>query len=200
MPDETSLLAAFQSEDPSAAFTTLFETYADPIYRLALSVCKDTHSAEDVVQETFLSALTHRHQFQGRSSLGTWLYRIAYNACHDRLRKKAEDALPEEEPQDTNGSPLPMPKSLVEWRWSPEEILADQEARRELENAVAELPENLRVVFLLRDIENLSTEETAEALEISPGAVKVRLHRARLELRERLSAYFAERLPGENVL
>jgi RNA polymerase sigma-70 factor (ECF subfamily) len=190
--DEAELLAKFHSEDPRAALATLFETYADPIYRLALSILADPDMAEDIVQETFLAALTHRQQFEGRSKISTWLYRIAYNASHDRLRKKVEEPLPEEEPDPDDNISIPLPKALVEWRWLPEEILANHEARHELEKAVSALPESLRVVFLLRDIEALSTEETAEATGISDGAVKVRLHRARMELRERLSGYFAE--------
>ncbi len=192
--DETELLAKFRSDDPRTALATLFENYADAIYRLALSIVADPDVAEDVVQETFLSALTHRQQFQGRSKISTWLYRIAYNASHDRLRVKLEEPLPDDDAQSDDDQPLPHPKTIIEWRWLPEEILANQEMRQELDKAVNSLPENLRVVFLLRDIDELSTEETAEAVGISSGAVKVRLHRARLELRERLSEYFAERV------
>lgn len=192
MVDEAELLEIFHSEDPHPALSILFENFADAIFRLALSIVGDESLAEDIVQETFLSALTHRCQFEGRSKIATWLYRIAYNASHDRLRKKKEEPLPDEDGQNDDEMPLPHPKTIVEWRWLPEKILANQEARRELEKAVQSLPENLRIVFMLRDIEGLSTEETAEATGISEGAVKVRLHRARLELRERLSEYFNE--------
>jgi RNA polymerase sigma-70 factor, ECF subfamily len=173
------------------AVAALFEAYADRIYRLALSLLRDPAAAEDIVQETFLQAITHLDRFEGRSSLGTWLYRIAHNASVDRLRRRPEVPLPAEADDD---APVPMPQSLIDWAWTPEEILGDTEALGQVGAAVDRLPESLRVVFLLRDVERLSTEETAEALEISPGAVKVRLHRARLTLREALSGYFSERV------
>jgi RNA polymerase sigma-70 factor (ECF subfamily) len=198
MLDETALIQTFQSATPSEALASLFEAYADRIYRLALGMLADPVTAEDIVQETFLLALTHRHQFEGRSSLGTWLYRIAYNATQDRLRRQPDYPLPSDEAGDDDEGFIPMPKSFIEWRWSPEEISVDRETRQELERAIHSLPERLRAVFLLRDIEELSTEATAETLGITPGAVKVRLHRARLELRERLSAYFEERSHGES--
>jgi RNA polymerase sigma-70 factor (ECF subfamily) len=159
---------------------------------------RDPQAAEDIVQETFLAALTHRHQFEGRSKIGTWLYRIAYNASRDRIRKKKEELLPNEEIEDDDPDPMPMPKQLIAWNWSPEVIVTDEEAKQELQKAIQSLPSSLKAVFLLRDVEELSTEETAEALGISPGAVKVRLHRARLALREKLSSYFAERVSGAN--
>jgi len=198
MLEEASLLEAFKSDEPSQALSVLFERYADPIYRLALGLLRDPQAAEDIVQETFLAALVHRHQFEGRSKIGTWLYRIAYNASRDRIRKKKEELLPNEEIEDDDPNPMPMPKQLIAWNWSPEALVTDEEAKQELQKAIQSLPSSLKAVFLLRDVEELSTEETAEALGISPGAVKVRLHRARLALRERLSSYFAERISGAN--
>jgi len=197
MLEEASLLEAFKSDEPSKALSELFERYADSIYRLALGLLQDTQIAEDVVQETFLAAITHRHQFQGRSKIGTWLYRIAFNASRDRLRKRIEEPLPEEETSDDDTlHPVPMPKSIIAWEFSPEELLASREAKLEMQKAIQTLPASLQAVFLLRDIEELSTEETADALGLSQGAVKVRLHRARLTLRERLSTYFEERVSG----
>jgi len=197
MLEEASLLEAFKSDEPSKALSELFEKYADSIYRLALGLLQDTQIAEDVVQETFLAAITHRHQFQGRSKIGTWLYRIAFNASRDRLRKRIEEPLPEEETSDDDTlHPVPMPKSIIAWEFSPEELLASREAKLEMQKAIQTLPASLQAVFLLRDIEELSTEETADALGLSQGAVKVRLHRARLTLRERLSTYFEERVSG----
>jgi RNA polymerase sigma-70 factor, ECF subfamily len=196
MQNETAVLNAFLSEQPAAALGGLFDLYADRIYRLALGILKDPILAEDVVQETFLSALTHRSQFQGRSGLNTWLYRIAYNACQNHLRQRPVDTLPDEEPDGNDEVKAPLPEALVDWHLTPEQSSLDQETQAELERAISDLPQTLRVVFMLRDIEELSTEETAEALGILPGAVKVRLHRARLMLRERISVYFKERLPG----
>jgi len=194
----TISLDALRCGDP-AALSALFETYADRIYRLALGVLRDPSSAEDIVQETFLSAITHLDRFEGRSSLGTWLYRVAYNASIDRLRRRTDEPLPPDEPEEDpqTGATVPLPKAIVDWTASPERWLSDGEVAAEIDRAIAVLPQSLRVVFLLRDIEGLSTEETAEALGVSEGAAKVRLHRARLALRERLSVYFSERLPRE---
>ena len=196
MSEETELVAALQSEQPEAALGLLFERYADRIYRLALGILGDTGSAEDVVQDTFLSALTHRQQFEGRSSLATWLYRIATNASLSRLRERSPLPLPEEDPVSDEGAVIPLPKELTEWRFTPDQMLLDGELREELDKAVQRLPDSLRVVFLLRDVQELSTEETADIVGISVGAVKVRLHRARLELRERLAEYVAETMGG----
>jgi RNA polymerase sigma-70 factor (ECF subfamily) len=194
MFEDTSLLKALQAGE-SGALAVLFEKYADRIYRLALGLLRDPSSAEDVLQETFLAALTHLNQFEGRSSLGTWLYRVAYNNSMGRLRQHREVSLPGDEP-DSDEQDIPLPNSLVAWELTPEEILADEEARAQLDVAIGKLSETLRAVFILRDIEELSTAETAEALGLTESAVKVRLHRARLDLRERLAGYFAERLKG----
>lgn len=192
MPDDAALLAALRGGDRDA-LAPLFDEYADQVYRLALGLLRDPAGAEDVVQDTFLAALSNLDRFQGRSRLGTWLYRVAYNASMDRLRRRREVALPSDD-RDRDEAAAPLPRALVEWRLTPEEILADVEARAYLDTAIAELPASLRAVFILRDIEELSTADTAEALDISTGAVKVRLHRARLALRECLTGYFAERV------
>lgn len=196
MSVDTDLLTAVRAGDP-AALAALFDAHADRVYRLALGLLRDPAEAEDVVQETFLKAMTRLDQFEGRSRLDTWLYRVAYNASLDRLRRRPTDPLPEDDGDD---APALMPQSLVEWSLTPENRLLDGEARAALDAAIQTLPEKLRAVFLLRDIEGLSGEETAEALGLQVGAVKVRLHRARLALRERLAAYFGERLAvsGDN--
>ena len=195
MPSTTSppaiSLDALRSRDPQA-LAALFEAYADRIYRLALSLLRDPSAAEDIVQETFVSAMTHLDRFEGRSSLGTWLYRVGYNASLDWLRRRRDEPLPADEPGDESDA-VPLPRSLVEWTLTPESRQAEGEMAAELDRAIGTLPESLRVVFVLRDVDELSTQETAEALGLTEGAVKVRLHRARLALREKLSAYFAER-------
>lgn len=193
---ESDLLIRFQSDDPASALTELFEAFADPVYRLAMQILEDETAAEDVVQETFLSAITHRSGFEGRSKISSWLYRIAYNAALNRLRKNRELPLPEEDPNDE--SPTPMPSTLVEWTLTPEEVNADKEAGDHLEKAIMSLPMKYRIVFYLRDIEDQSTEQTAGVLGLTETAVKVRLHRARLALRENLSEYFAERRSAIN--
>ncbi len=191
---ERELLAQFQSSDPSLALTELFENYADPIFRLALQLLGDPASAEDIVQETFISAINHRESFEGRSKISSWLYRIAYNAALGRLRARQEEPLPEDEPDDDNS--IPIPRSLIEWTMTPEQMQADSEAADYLQEAVQSLPMKYRVVFFLRDMEDQSTEQTAEILGLTVAAVKVRLHRARFALREMLSEYFSERLAG----
>lgn len=191
MSADNDLLIAARAGDP-AALAALFDAHADRVYRLALGLLRDPAEAEDVVQETFLKAMTRLDQFEGRSRLDTWLYRVAYNASLDRLRRRPTEPLPEDDAGDD--APTVMPQSMVEWRLTPENRLLDGEARAALDAAIQTLPEKLRAVFLLRDIEGLSGEETAEALGLQVGAVKVRLHRARLALRERLAAYFGERL------
>ncbi|NMB53999.1 MAG: sigma-70 family RNA polymerase sigma factor [Leptolinea sp.] len=187
---EDDLFARFRSSDPAPALSELFDTYADPIYRLAVNLLGDADSAEDVVQETFVSAITHRETFEGRSRLSSWLYRIAYNAALARLRSRREDPLPEDEPDEE--SSFPLPRSLVEWTMTPEQMLADSEAAEHLQKAIQSLPLKYRVVFFLRDMEDQPTAQVAEVLGLTETAVKVRLHRARLALREILSEYFAE--------
>lgn len=190
---DTELLPRLQARDPEA-FRILFAAHADRLYRLALSLLRDPSRAEDIVQETFLAALTHLDAFEGRARLGTWLYRVAYNASLSQLRQRVEAELPDEGGAAEDDGPIPMPQTFVDWDVSPEAVLRDSEARSQLDAAIAALTETQRAVFLLRDVEGLSTAETAEALGLTEAAVKVRLHRARLALREHLSAYFAERL------
>ncbi len=160
------------------------------IYRLALRLMRDPADAEDVVQETFLSAFKGIDRFDGRSGLSTWLYRIAFNAAMMRLRRRRPEFVPVDTTDESEGD-LPIPEAMVDWCLLPEQELVRAEAREELERAIGELPPKLRAVFVMRELEELSTEDTAQALGLSVQAVKTRLHRARLLLRERLSSYFA---------
>lgn len=187
--DEQALVRALQSGDRSAC-AILVKKFSPRIYRLALRMMGDPQEAEEVLQETFISACQHVERFEGRSQLGTWLYRIATNAALMRLRRRQLDTVSIDEPVEL-GQGQEMPRQLVDWGRSPESHALNAELRDVMEQAVSELPESLRVVFLLRDVEGLSTAETAEALGITESAAKVRLHRARLQLRERLSEYFA---------
>ena len=188
MPDEGALIAGLKARDP-AALAALFERYADKIYRLAVSMLHDEQQADGVVQETFLALIEQAGKFEGRSSIGTWLYRVGYNECLMRLRR----ARPEDIELDA-AEPEALPAHFVDWGAVPEAIITGAEAAQQMEQAVARLKPELRAVFTLRDIEELSTAETAQILGISEAAVKVRLHRARLALRERLAAYFEERV------
>jgi RNA polymerase sigma-70 factor (ECF subfamily) len=129
--------------------------------------------------------------FEGRSGLGTWLYRIAYNVAMMRLRRPDPYMIPVEEAGTTMHQVI-VPTQLFDWCCLPEKDFETGEVKVELENAVHEMPDSLKIVFILRELEGLSTDETAAALDLTGGAVKVRLHRARLWLRERLTPYFQE--------
>ena len=190
--DELACLEAMKRGEPGC-LADFFELWADRLYGLALRLLGDPAAAEDVVQEAFLKLLANAGRIEGRSRLATWLYRVAYNAALDRLREQKRE-LPV--PEETDESPLPRPSMLVDFRLSPEAALHDVELRDSLETALAALPPALRAAFLLRDIEGLSTAEAAEALGVSETNLKVRLHRARLQLRERLSAFVAARGAG----
>ena len=178
-----SLLTDLRNREPDA-FAYLFEHYSDKIYRLAISMLKQEAAAEGVVQDTFLRLIERLDQFEERSQLGTWLYRIAYNLTVDRLRKRKPELELGDEPEDGR---LTAPVHLVDWQQWPENLLADAEVTAALDDAIAALPEKFRIVFVLREVEGLSTEETAEITSLSLSATKVRLHRARLFLREQLT-------------
>lgn len=180
-------------------FARLVDLASPPIYRLALKMLGDPQDAEDVLQNTFLKALQSLPEFEGRSSPLTWLYRIAVNEALMQIRRRkpqieiGDDSVTEEEEN------IPLPVQLTDWCCLPESDLISAEARQALDEAIRNLPEKLRVVFLLRDIEGLSIRETAETLGLTETTVKTRLLRARLHLREQLSVYFGERLREENL-
>jgi RNA polymerase sigma-70 factor (ECF subfamily) len=187
--DELACLESMRRGDP-ACLGGFFEAWGDRLYRLSLRLTGDPAAAEDVVQEAFLRLMAGADAIEGRSRLATWLYRVAYNASMDRLREgRRTTPVPEEQ---ADGA-LPIPSLFVDFRFSPEAMLKDAEMRRALDEAIASLPPSLRAAFLLRDVEGLSTAEAAEALSLTETNLKVRLHRARLLLRERLSAFVAGR-------
>ncbi len=190
--NESLDLAALKAGD-RAELARMVERYSNQIYRLALKFLGNPHDAEDVLQETFIKAMKALPNFEGRSSLSTWLYRIAMNEALMILRKAGPDMVPVEEP-DGEDDALTSGMVLTDWCCLPEEELLSGESRRFLDNAVRKLPETLRSVFVLRDVEGLSIRDTAETLGISETAVKTRLLRARLKLRDELSVYFGERL------
>ena len=194
LTSEAGLLAGLQAGD-SAAYRRLVELNSANVYRVALKLLGDEQEAEDVLQETFLSAFRSIDRFEGRSKLSTWLYRIAYNASLMRLRKRDQMKAFSLDQPAADGDELDPQESryLVDWSQVPDDQLLTAEARQEMERAIADLPETLRSAFVLRDIQGLSGAETAEVLGITVQAVKNRLHRARLRLRDRLSGYFVER-------
>lgn len=177
-----------------AEFARMVDIYSPRIYHLALKILADPQDAEDVLQETFLKALRSLRDFEGRSSLSTWLFRIAVNEALMLVRKRHPEAVSLDEPGDPDGEEEREPLQITDWCCLPEKELESAESRRQLDRAVERLPSTLKVVFILRDIEGLSIKETAEALNLSEVTVKTRLFRARMKLREDLSVYFAERL------
>ncbi len=172
------------------------DTHAGTVYNLALRLMNNPLEAEEVMQETFISAFRALDRFEGRSRLGTWLYRIAYNAALMRLRKREPATTSIDEPL-ANEEGEELPRQLVDWEVQPDQLVLNRELRAALDQAVDALPETLRAAFVLRDIEGLSTAETAETLGITETNVKVRLHRARLALRELLTPYFAGNPAGD---
>jgi len=187
--DEHALVTALKQRDPDA-LSQVFTEYSNKIYRLAMSLLNDEQQADGVVQETFLALIQHIDTFEGRAKIGTWLYRVAYNECMMRIRK----AKPSVDLTEIDEHTELMPTSLVDWQSIPEIVTSSHEAFEQMNRAIATLSPPLKAVFILRDVEELSTRETAQSLEISESVVKVRLHRARLLLREQLSAYFEERV------
>jgi RNA polymerase sigma-70 factor (ECF subfamily) len=177
------------------AFETLVSRYERRIWALAKQLLQHDQDAEDVVQDTFLTALEHLHTLREGERFGAWLkqiaVRLAYRVLARRKRMPTEslDALLSEDP-DEEETTLPRPQLVADWRDSPEALLQRKETMRLIEEALQQLPEKYRVVFWLRDVEQLSTRETAEALGISEANVKVRLLRARLMLREYLTRLF----------
>ena len=180
-----------------AEIARLVDAHSANIYRVALNMLANPQDAEDVLQNTFFKALQALSEFEGRSSLSTWLYRIAVNESLMLLRgRKPEFDLVMNSDEEENELLLTQ---FTDWCCLPEGELMSAEAQSYLDEAVQELSEKLRVVFILRDIEKLSIRETSETLEISESAVKLRLLRARLELRELLSKYYGERLDAESA-
>lgn len=185
-----------------AAFQTLVERHQDRVYGLALRLLRDPGEAEEVVQEAFLAAFEKLPDFRGASAFGTWIFRIAANAALMRLRKRkrspesvpGEAAIDELLPRFDEGGRLAT-ASVPRHDWSKraDEQLADRQVREAIERAVENLPDESRIVFLLKDVDGLSGEAIGELLGLSVPAVKSRLHRARLALRRALEDVFGER-------
>ncbi len=188
MPGDQDFLARLRRHD-EAAFAEFFEAYADRVYRLAMGLLKQADDAEEVVQATFISAFEALDRFEPQAQISTWLYRIAYNHALMLLRRRhAALALPEE-----NEEAAPLPVELVDWSQLPDQQVLSGEAQEVLRAAINDLPVGLRAAFVLRDLEGLSTAECAHIQELTEAACKVRLHRARLRVREQVSPYFSER-------
>jgi RNA polymerase sigma-70 factor (ECF subfamily) len=175
------------------AFAALVNDFSPKLHRLALRMLNDPYEAEDILQETFLKAFKNIDRFEGRSSIGTWLYRIATNEALMRLRKVQPDLVAIDEPVEMPDGHL-ITRELKDWCCIPESEFMTNEAQSKLDNAIADLSPALRSTFILRDLHGLSTRESAEILGVSEAAIKTRLLRARLQLRDSLSTYFENRV------
>jgi len=178
------------------AFEQLIKRYDRNVFRIAQHITQNREDAEDVVQDAFLKAYTNLAQFQGQSKFYTWLVRIAVNESLMKLRKRrtAKTVSIDEDVQTEEDS---VPREVADWSPNPEQLYNQSELQEILGKTIQGLPSSFRTVFVLRDVEGLSTEETAEALDLSVPAVKSRLLRARLQLRERLNRYFKRNGSGD---
>lgn len=189
LQNETELVAQAQTGD-AAAFTALVKQYDRHLYRLALNITRNPEDAKDVLQESLLKAYVNLGRFEGKSRFYTWLVRIAMNEALMKLRKTRGDkevSLDEGREGDDGSF---MPTEIEDWGENPEARYSQTELQQILGSAIDALTLPYRVVFQLRDVDGLSIEETAETLALSAAAVKSRLLRARLQLREALSPYF----------
>jgi RNA polymerase sigma-70 factor (ECF subfamily) len=186
--DEAAVVAQARTGD-ATAFNELLRRYERKIFRLALHITQNREDAEDVLQETFLKAYEHLDQFQGQSKFYTWIVRIAVNQALMKLRKRKSDrSVSLDDTIDTGEDTVA--REIAAWDENPEQQYGREELNRILTSAVDGLTPIYRAVFVLRDVDGLSTEETADALELSVPAVKSRLLRARLQLRDKLTRYF----------
>jgi RNA polymerase sigma-70 factor (ECF subfamily) len=193
--DESSLVAQARAGDPRA-FTELVRRYEKRIFRLAKHITQNEEDAEDVLQETFLKAYSHLDEFQGQSKFYTWIVRIAVNESLMKLRKRKSDKMVSMDETIDTGEETVV-REIAVWDGNPEQRYSREELRQILEKAVDSLRPAFRAVFVLRDVEELSTEETADLLNLSVPAVKSRLLRARLQLREKLTRLFKRK--GDDV-
>ncbi len=186
---DESVLVAQAREGDTQAFGELVRRYESKIFRLAQHITQNREDAEDVLQETFLKAYEHLNQFQGQSKFYTWIVRIAVNQALMKLRRRKTDkSVSLDETIDTGEDTIV--REIAAWDEDPEQRFSRDEIGQILDSAIQSLEPPYRSVFVLRDVEDLSTEETAEALGLSVPAVKSRLLRARLQLREKLTRQF----------
>ena len=194
---DQDLVERARSKD-EAAFEELVGRYEDKLYRLAMRFVRNETDAQEILQDAFLSAWRNLPTFEGRAQFGSWMYRVTVNAALMLLRSRnrhPEVAVDDVEPNALNDAVAEsgqMMRSTADWSRQPDDQLQSDELRKHIQSSVDALPEGLRTVFLLRDVEELSTEDTAELLGLSVPAVKTRLHRARLALREAIGRYFAK--------
>jgi RNA polymerase sigma-70 factor, ECF subfamily len=193
--DEFSLVQAAKGGDVEA-FGELVKRYDRNVFRIANHITQNREDAQDVVQDAFLKAYENLEQFQGQSKFYTWLVRIAVNEALMKLRRRRPGRIVSLD-EDVQTDEDSMPREVADWSPNPEQLYNQAELKDILGKTIQGLPPSFRTVFVLRDVEGLSTEETAQALNLSIPAVKSRLLRARLQLRERLNKYFKKRQNGD---
>src|SRR3954470_23655403 len=193
--DELALVQAAKGGDVGA-FEELVRRYDRNVFRIAQHITQNREDAEDVVQDAFLKAYSNLGQFQGQSKFYTWLVRIAVNEALMKLRKRRPERMVSLD-EDVKTEEDSMPREIADWSPNPEQQYTQGELKDILSRTIQGLPASFRTVFVLRDVEGLSTEETADALGLSIPAVKSRLLRGRLQLRDRLTKYFKSRNGGD---
>jgi len=184
---ETDIVRKAKKGDKEA-FSELVTIYSERIYNLALRILRNREDAEDVLQETFLTVLQKLNTFDGRSNFFTWIYRIATNASLMKLRKKG--LVFAELPENPDLGPRHDERIMVDWSQDPSFNIQNEEIKKIIDTAINQLSEIYRTVFILRDIEQLSIKETSKILNISEENVKIRLKRARMFLRDKISQYY----------
>lgn len=193
-PDARLLSKA--KDGDTAAFTQIVRRYEQMVYSFAFKVCRDEEKASETVQDTFINVYRKLKQFDGKSKFSTWLYSIVTNNClMKRRRRKIDEALvrfddmqaiPGNTSHDEDGHAI---QTIPSWKETPDEVVMNRELQALLDKAILRLPSDYRIVFILRDVEERSAEETAKILKLSVPAVKSRLHRARAFLRNQLNEY-----------
>jgi RNA polymerase sigma-70 factor (ECF subfamily) len=189
--DEKQLVELAKAGDRKA-LATLVKNHEQTVYNFSFKICRDREKAENIMQETFLSMIKHLNQFDGNSRLSTWLYRIVSNHCLMQARKeKNRYFVSLNDNNDEEDNELYVDKYVADWSRIPNSVAENNELKKILDDAISKLSPDYRIVFLLRDVEGLSTEETAQATDLSIPAVKSRLHRARAFLRKEINQAFA---------
>ena len=189
LPDDELISLARKGD--SRAFTELVRRYEETVYRFSYKICRDSEAASETLQDTFINVYRKLKSFDGKSKFSTWLYTIVTNNCLMKRRKTKRDELEEsleayDAPPVHGAPPRPQPAQKVD---TPADIVIGRELKTVLEDAMARLPEDYRMVFYMRDVEGRSTEETAGVLGLSTEATKSRLRRARAFLRDQLQPY-----------
>jgi RNA polymerase sigma-70 factor, ECF subfamily len=185
---EEEKLIELAKKGDKKALADLVKQYEQTVYNFSFKICRNKDRAENTMQETFLSMVKNLHQFSGESKLSTWLYRVVANHCLMLARSQNKYEFASLDDEDS----LIEEKSIADWKVTPEKVIENNELKNFLDDAIKKLAPEYRIVFLLRDVEGLSTEETAKITEISVPAVKSRLHRARAFLRNELDMRFKQ--------